>query len=54
MYLHSNKDNNWEIGKKLGLEGEALSLFRFALCEVELEVEVDTNTGNAKILKIIE
>lgn len=50
MYLHSNKESNYETGKELGLSDEAMDKFRYALYEVELEVEVDMETGISKII----
>ena len=45
MYLHGSKDSNWELGEKLGLNGEALSMFSHALSEVQVAAEVDENIG---------
>ena len=50
MYLHSDKDSNYETGGELKLKGEALRNFAYALYEVEFELEVDTKTGEYKIL----
>ena len=52
IYLHSNKESNIETGEKLGLTGEALSMFKYACCEVEVEVEVDKKTGGAVIVAV--
>lgn len=52
MYLHSNKESNWEKADELGLGEEAARYFRYALCEVKFGVEVDTETGEAKILTV--
>lgn len=41
LYLHGDKDGMFERGKKLGLEGDALSRFGHAFEELELEVDVD-------------
>jgi len=50
MYLHSNKDDNWEKAQALGLEGEAVRHFRYALNEVEFELDVDMTTGEIEVL----
>jgi hypothetical protein len=52
MYVRASKDSNWELGAKLGMKGEALHYFSYALAEVKVEVEVDTKTGKVKILKV--
>lgn len=55
MYLHGDKESNWEQGKKIGLSDEAISEnFAYALYEVEFDVEVDMETGDTKILKAVE
>ena len=45
FYLHTNKDQNWQLGEELGLKEEALRMFRYALYEVEIDAEVDEDTG---------
>lgn len=52
MYLHSNKKNNLEAGRELGLSGDALENFQHALHEVEFDIEVDDTSGETKILKV--
>lgn len=52
MYLHSNKDSNYELGESLGLEGEALRKFAYALSEVAFEVAVDPGTGDTTIITV--
>lgn len=52
MYLHGNKESNYDKGEELGLTGEALSNFCYALYEVEFEVEVDEATGDTKIISV--
>lgn len=52
LYLHSNKDSNYEKGEELGLTGEALKQFAYALSEVEFEVGIDPETGVATILSV--
>jgi hypothetical protein len=49
VYLHSDKDSMYETGVKIGLTGEALSMFSHALCEVRFEIEVD-ETGLTTIV----
>jgi len=50
MYLNSDKDSNYEIGKELGLSDEAMEKFKYALYEVQVEVEVNTETGETEII----
>lgn len=53
MYLHSNKETNYELGKdELELNDKALDNFVYALYEVKFDVEVDTKTGEINILGI--
>lgn len=52
MYLHSNKESNWDKAEKLGFSEKATSNFRYALSEVVLDVDVDTETGLATIAKV--
>lgn len=51
MCLHGSKELNYDIGKSLGLEGEALNNFMYALYEVEFDVEIAEN-GDCKILAV--
>lgn len=52
MYLHGEKESNYELGEKLGLSEEAIKNFAYALYEVEFEVEVDTKTGDYTIIAV--
>lgn len=52
IYLHGDKEDNHENGKKLGLQGKALEEFLYACYEVELELEVDTETGGYTIISV--
>lgn len=45
IFLHSDKESNYETGEELGLEGEALALFMYTAYEVKLEYEVDAKGG---------
>lgn len=41
MYLHSDKESNWEIGEELGLSEEAIrENFRYCLYELEVVIDV--------------
>jgi hypothetical protein len=51
IYLHSSKESNYELGEKLGLSGDALRLFSFALCEVKVDVDVESD-GNCRIVAV--
>jgi len=50
MGLHSSKDSNYYEGEEIGLKGEALHNFSYALYEVMFDVEVDMKTGDTIIL----
>ena len=52
MYLHGSKENNYDQGEEIGLTGDALDNFAYALYEVEFDVEVDMKTGEQRILKV--
>jgi hypothetical protein len=52
LYLHSNKETNWEEGNRLGLRGEALHNFLYTNYEVKLKMEVNTETGTAFIIEV--
>lgn len=39
-YLHSNKEDMYDLGVELGLSEEALDEFKYALCEVRLHIAV--------------
>ena len=52
MYLHGSKEKNFENGMDLGLTGNTLNNFMYALSEVELEVDVDQIIGTVQILKV--
>jgi hypothetical protein len=52
MYLHRDKESNYDIGEEIGLSEEALKKFAYALSEVEFNVEVDMKTGNSKIIDV--
>lgn len=51
-YLHSSKEQMYDLGVKIGLKGKALDYFRCALYEVKFELEVNEETGEAKIIKV--
>lgn len=52
-YIHSDKESMWEKGEKLGLKGEAISLFRHALCEVTVDIDVNQD-GTYTIVSVKE
>lgn len=51
LHLHASREANFEVGKSLGLTGNALQLFSFACVEVGVEVEVD-ESGAATIVAV--
>ena len=54
VYLHGSKEEMFDLGEELGLEGDALSNFGYALYEVGLELEIDTGTGDYTIVNVTE
>jgi len=52
MYLHGDKETNFEQGKELGLTGQALDEFCHALYEVEFDVAVNMQTGETTIVAV--
>ena len=50
-YVHSTKESMWEKGEQIGLQGEALDLFKYALCEVEFVLDVKKD-GTYEILSV--
>ena len=52
MYLHNDKESNYDKGEELGLSEKAMELFKYALYEVSLEIEIDELTGRYEILKV--
>ena len=52
LYLHSDKESNFDKAEELGLPEKATSEFKYALYEVEFEVDIDEETGKCEILKV--
>jgi hypothetical protein len=52
LYAHVDKESNYDTGKKLGLEGDALRSFAYWGHEIEFEAKVDMETGNVTLLTI--
>lgn len=51
MYLHSDKESNYDTARDLGLPAKAADNFRYALTELEIDLEVDDD-GTYRILEI--
>lgn len=51
VYIHGDRASMFEKGEKLGLTGEALSLFSYACSEVEVELDVMPD-GRATIVSV--
>lgn len=51
-YLHSNKTDNFEKAKELGLSEKVSDDFVYSLYEVEFNMEVDVETGETWIVGI--
>jgi len=41
-----------ELGESIGLSNKALSMFMYALYEVEFKLEINEETGEATILEV--
>jgi len=54
VYLHSNKETMIELGEEIGLVGDALDTFCYALYEVNIFLRVNTTTGTYEILYMEE
>ena len=52
LYARGSRENAWNEGKKLGLTGEALIMFSYALYGIEVELEVDMKTGECEIISV--
>ena len=52
VYLHSSKESMYEKGVSLGIQGDALDMFKYALSEVVVEIEVNEATGIVEIFGI--
>jgi hypothetical protein len=52
IVVHSDKEAMWTLGEKLGLQGEALMLFRHALAELAIPVMV-AEDGTVTMLFLI-
>ena len=50
-YVHGSRESMWDEGEKLGLQGEALRLFSFALYEIQLELDVNDD-GSTEIVAV--
>lgn len=53
VHLSADRERMYEIGERLGLSGEALSLFRHALCEVVVIIDVNED-GTYKLMHVEE
>jgi hypothetical protein len=51
-HTNATKEGMRKIGEELGLTGEALNNFMYALYEVEFELEVDEVTGEYEIISV--
>ena len=52
VFIHSNKDEMYETGKKLGLTGQALAKFKYALMEIPVDIEVNPLDGSYVIKRV--
>ena len=54
VYLHSNKEDMWDVGGELGLSGDAIDgNFKYALYEVGIELLVNED-GTYRIIGVTE
>ncbi len=52
VFIYNDKDYMYNVGLDLGLTGEALHLFKYALSETKFKLKVDMETGIAEILGV--
>jgi hypothetical protein len=52
LYLHGEKETNHHKGREVGLTGDALDSFMYALYEVNFKLSVDPDTGEYDILTV--
>lgn len=52
IYLHSSKDEMWAFAEKLGMEGDAVQMFRYLGSEEKLTYEVDPATGEGRVIGV--
>jgi len=54
IYLHADRDANYELAKKIGIApaSEAERMFSHAFSEVEIIASVDISTGDVSIVNI--
>lgn len=52
VYVHGGDETMWMLGEKLGLKGEALSMFSHAADEFKIGLEVDPKTGIAEAVSL--
>lgn len=53
IYLHSDKDSNYEIADKIGLSNKASDNFRYCCSEIAIKLEINED-GTYKILGLVE
>lgn len=51
-YVSASKEAMYNLGEKIGLAGNPLEVFRWALGEVEITLDVDPKTGLAEIIAV--
>ena len=52
-YASASRESMYAIGEtKLGLSGESLDYFSFALTEIKVELEVNLSTGAAEVVAV--
>ncbi len=52
LYAHVDKDTNYDIGREIGLEGDALRRFSYWGHEIAFDADVDMETGEVKLLTV--
>lgn len=48
IYLHSDKDRNYDLAREIGLSEDTIRTFAYTCYEVRVTVEVNPETGEAK------
>lgn len=52
IYVHRDKDANWELAEKLGMSEDASRNFSYTCLELKVTIEVDLETGNSEIIAV--
>lgn len=52
IYVHRDKDANWELAEKLGMSPDAARNFSYTCLEIKVTLDVDLQTGDSVIVAV--